>query len=225
MPYRPSGKSWHSLGFVRTFRKVAASNLVEFRRLHAAYPQAAFVALDPGIGLAYRQEYAQLWHQGGETIEVRLPQEHLAALDQRIFAKWRGQLAQRPIPKIYLLAHCFEKSALGDASQDWLAVFKRIGITVEHKQVGCCGMAGFWGYQAENKQLSTQIFKMTWLPALESMFDVNQAASQPVVLVTGGSCRHQLERCLDQTEASKFSGLKIFHPMEYLAELIRSTVN
>ena len=226
MPYRPSGKSWHSLGFVRRFRQVAATNLVEFRRLHAAYPQAAFVALDPGIGLAYRQEYAQLWHQAGETIEVRLLQEHLITMGDHIFARWRGQLAQRRLPRIYLLVHCFEKSALSDAAQDWLAVFKRVGITVEHKQVGCCGMAGFWGYQVENKKLSTQIFNLAWWPALESMLDPDPANPQPVVLVTGGSCRHQLERCLNQAAAAKFSRLKVAHPVEYLAELIRSsTIN
>ena len=230
-PYMSSGKSWHSLGFRRMFRASACRNIRSLQLQQARHPQAKFMALDPGLGLVWRQEYQQVVRPGERMVDVWLPQELLGQVSEAAVQLWRPQLAQRSRQHhVYLLVHCFEDSALSGAAAQWLAIFKRLDVAVEHKAVGCCGMAGFWGYQREFKHISAQIFASSWQAALTSIQHVaaERSAQRVVVLVTGGSCRHQLERfyCAGDGASSQggaaTGGMHFCHPLEYLAELISS---
>lgn len=223
-PYMSSGKSWHSLGFRRMFRVSAYRQIRSLQQLQAAHSQAKFMALDPGLGLVWRQEYLQLMRPGERMVDVWLPQELLGQVSSDAVQRWRAELAQRSRQHhVYLLVHCFEKSALSsDVATCWVAVFKRLGVAVEHKAVGCCGMAGFWGYQREHQQMSAQIFALSWQATLTSIQQQHTAADGPgprvIVLVTGGSCRHQLERFY--RDGATTPQLHFYHPLEYLAELL-----
>lgn len=206
--YLPTGKSWHSLGFRRHFFRTSTRRLRTMTELFRQYPRTRFMSLDPGMGLVYRQEYAQLGLDSSLT--VRLPQEVLSQIHISHYEAIKAQLVVDPKPKVYILTHCFEQSALADPARLWIEVFGRLGITVIEKSVGCCGMAGFWGYQQSNKALSEQIFARSWQPVLDSI-------DEGVVLVTGGSCRHQITRLVPIQKNYEF-----IHPLEYLAQLISS---
>ena len=218
-PYRESGKSWHTMGFLRCFRKVAIQNQEHHRRLKDAHPQASLVAIDPGLALVYRQEYKTLAEVDGinqnspSAEQVWLPQELLKRLtdshpDLPNLKKWSQH-------QVYLFGHCFETSSTASAGRQWVEVMAKFGVDITEKKVGCCGLAGFWGYKQENAETSQKIFELSWLKAIKET--CHEGTQNIVLLITGGSCRHQVARFLPAEEARRVT---IYHPLEYLALLL-----
>lgn len=101
-----------------------------------------------------------------------------------------------------LHCHCHEK-ALGYSSATLRALGAVPELAVESLDVGCCGMSGIFGYEAEHYDLSVAIAERALLPAVRS------ASAETVVLATGTSCRSQI---------GDLSPRKAFHPLEFLAE-------
>lgn len=225
-PYRESGKSWHTLGFLRCFRKVATQNQEHHRKLKESHPQASLVAIDPGLALVYRQEYQTLTaqvakastagaHQNSSPVEkVWLPQELLKRLtdshhDLPNLKEWSKD------HRVYLYGHCFEASSMTSSGRQWVEVMAKLGVDVTEKKVGCCGLAGFWGYKQENAETSQKIFDLSWLKAIKEA--CHEETQNIILLITGGSCRHQVARSLPTEEARRVT---LYHPLEYLALLL-----
>ncbi len=60
------------------------------------------------------------------------------------------------------------------------------GLEVETVDSSCCGMAGAFGYEAENYAISMQMAEASLLPA------VRKAAQSDILVADGTSCRHQI---------------------------------
>jgi Fe-S oxidoreductase len=67
----------------------------------------------------------------------------------------------------------------------------------------CCGMAGAFGYEAENYDVSIAMAEISLLPA------VRDAATDTLIVADGTSCRHQI---------ADGSGRHARHAVEVLAE-------
>jgi Fe-S oxidoreductase len=81
--------------------------------------------------------------------------------------------------------HCHQK-AFG-AFPDGLAALRRVpGLAVKPITSSCCGMAGAFGYQAENQVESHAMAEAGLLPA------VRAAAAADWIVADGTSCRHQI---------------------------------
>jgi FAD/FMN-containing dehydrogenase/Fe-S oxidoreductase len=103
-----------------------------------------------------------------------------------------------------LHVHCHQKSLLGVTAP--LKVLNGIsGCTAKLIETGCCGMAGSFGYEQENYELSMKIGGLKLFPA------ILQGATDPYIqfVANGVSCRQQI---IDGTKQ------KVFH----LAEVISS---
>ena len=105
--------------------------------------------------------------------------------------------------KYCLMPHCTEQAILPSEAAAWQAIFTSLGAELEVKNLGCCGMAGAYGYLKEQQQNSTHLFMLHWAVALE----------QPVPLATGFSCRAQVE---------KQSAKRILHPIELINQWLES---
>jgi Fe-S oxidoreductase len=98
------------------------------------------------------------------------------------------ELDLRAIPqkRALLHGHCHQKAfdVMG-------AVEKALGLVpeldVETIQSSCCGMAGGFGYEAENFEISMKMAEMDLLPA------VRQADDDTLIVAGGTSCRHQIK--------------------------------
>jgi Fe-S oxidoreductase len=87
--------------------------------------------------------------------------------------------------RVLVHGHCHEKAF--DAFKDVLEVLNAIpAAEVETIQSSCCGMAGSFGYCAENYDVSMQMAEASLLPAVRS------ADSDTIVVADGTSCRHQI---------------------------------
>jgi Fe-S oxidoreductase len=111
--------------------------------------------------------------------------------------------AQQPA-EYALLAHCTEKTALPATEKAWQTIFASVGHTLKPISVGCCGMAGTYGHEAQNLENSKALFDMSWRAP------VTQFGTQHI-LVTGFSCRSQVKRLV---------GDKPQHPLQALLSVL-----
>jgi len=176
-PSLNNGKALHVLGYLRAFERVADRTARQLDRM--ADTGIALVGIDPSMTLAYSSEYAALRLRA----RVLLPQEWLAHIIDRLPAP----APVRDPPLYRLMAHCTERSTAPAAVGQWGVVFAKLGIAFSAVDVGCCGMAGMFGHEVQNRALSENLYAMSWQPALAS------AGREDVVMANGYSCRSQVK--------------------------------
>lgn len=193
LPFMPNGKPQHVKGFLRDFAKTA-KNASDFLNQVAALG-APLIGLDASLVLVYRDEY------------VKALGAHRGDYQVALFHEW---LVKQDLPAIQtqqsfsLLAHCTEKTALPATENQWKQIYAKAGLELKAIAVGCCGMAGTYGHEAQNYDKSKALYEMSWQQPVQS-FGADQ------VLVTGFSCRSQVKR---------FEGVKPKHPLQQLLKLL-----
>lgn len=189
LPFLPNGKPQHVKGFLREFAKTAASAAQFLNQLQQL--GMPMLGLDASLVLVYRDEYHKALGDKRGDFSVQLLHE------------W---LVQQSLPKVNnaaefaLLAHCTEKTALPATEKAWQQIFSSAGLSLKPVSVGCCGMAGTYGHEAQNLDNSKALFDMSWRAPVEQ-FGTEQ------ILVTGFSCRSQVKRLV---------GDKPKHPLQAL---------
>jgi FAD/FMN-containing dehydrogenase/Fe-S oxidoreductase len=93
-----------------------------------------------------------------------------------------------PLPqlnrKALLHGHCHHKSLMKMTAEE--AVLHRIGVDFQSPAPGCCGMAGSFGLERDNYDISIAIGELELLPA------VRHAPSDWLIIADGFSCREQI---------------------------------
>ena len=189
LPFLPNGKPQHVKGFLREFAKTAASAAQFLNQLQQL--GLPMLGMDASLVLVYRDEYHKTLGDKRGDFNVQLLHE------------W---LVQQSLPRVNnaaefaLLAHCTEKTALPATEKAWQQIFSSAGLSLKPVSVGCCGMAGTYGHEAQNLDNSKALFDMSWRAPVEQ-FGTEQ------ILVTGFSCRSQVKRLV---------GDKPKHPLQAL---------
>jgi FAD/FMN-containing dehydrogenase/Fe-S oxidoreductase len=193
LPFLPNGKPQHVKGFLREFAATAATAAEFFNQLQPL--GLPMLGLDASLVLVYRDEYRKALGDRRGDFEVQL------------FHEW---LQQQQLPVLQsdavfkLFAHCTEKTALPATEKSWQQIFSRASLQLDVVAVGCCGMAGTYGHEAQNQHNSRALYDMSWQQPI--------AALQPEqILVTGFSCRSQVKR---------YEGRKPLHPLQQLLQLL-----
>lgn len=78
------------------------------------------------------------------------------------------------------------------------------GVTVDHIQADCCGIAGTYGYKTEKYQIGMDVGK--------PLFDQVKASGSPVAVCDSETCRWQI---------GKATGAEMIHPVQLLAQAYR----
>ncbi len=163
------------------------------------------LVLEPSCYSTFKDDYPDLMDDARRTTEVverifsleeflGLP-ENAAKLDT-VFEK-NGR-------RLLFHGHCQQKALIG--SEPTLNLLRHLpGVEIEEVPAGCCGMAGSFGYEKQHYELSEKIGSRHLLPA------VRKAAADTRIVVSGFSCRSQIEH---------FTGRKAVHPAEVLAEAL-----
>ena len=86
--------------------------------------------------------------------------------------------------KVLLHGHCHQKAF--DSVDATVRLMENAGIEVETIPSSCCGMAGSFGYQSENYQVSMEMAELSLLAR------VRKASAGERVVASGTSCRHQI---------------------------------
>jgi Fe-S oxidoreductase len=104
---------------------------------------------------------------------------------------------------VQLFGHCTEVSLAPEQMGTYRSMLEAAGFNVQVEATTCCGMAGVFGHEAENQEMSTALFDMGWRSKLKSGDPVHRC-------VSGYSCRSQ----------SKRFGYTLTHPIQVLASAI-----
>lgn len=205
LPYRENGKALHVKGFLSGFRRIASRSA----RLLAEAQSLGFalVGIEPAVTLTYRDEYRHLHLEGYGEVQVEMLQEFLA----RTRETWEPLLRsdqRAPTNPIRLFGHCTERTLAPASQKAWRQVFEAFGLNIETPNVGCCGMCGVFGHEAEHLEESKGVFAMSWAKKIPTNLD-----ARALVLAPGHSCRSQVKR---------FEGFVPLHPAELLVERLRT---
>src|SRR5918997_1016992 len=138
------------------------------------------VGLEPSCILTMRDDYQKLLPNDERVQKLaeatRLFEEALLELD-----------AQLPLGEgapVLLHGHCHQKALVGTGpTEEVLALAP--GTEVEVVDSGCCGMAGFWGYEQGHYDVSIKMGERRLFPAVRE-------ANESVVIAPGTSCREQI---------------------------------
>ncbi len=210
------GRTYLSVGQVEAARAEAR------RTLEALLPYVRegvpVVGLEPSCLLTLRDEFRSLL-PGDESGELAanafLLEEFLARESDA--GKLNLPLESQHGRRALLHGHCHQKAfdAVG-------AVQKVLGLVpdleVETITATCCGMAGAFGYQRENYDVSMQIGELDVLPA------VRKADADTWVVADGTSCRHQMADGAGRKDATHVASLLAAALSEQVRTSIRSEI-
>ena len=201
-PFFSSGKPLQVLGFVSEFSSIAQKNAEFFEQLGDI--DIPIVGIEPSITLTYRDEYPKTIKTSKSLPKVQLLQEFLLTERQRL-PQNKNHNSCYPAKNhnsYYLLGHCTEQTLAVASIEQWQQVFQAMGLSLQPISVGCCGMAGIYGHQAEHCQTSQDIYELSWRKHLPKLPEERQ-----YYLATGYSCRSQVKR---------IEGWKPQHPVQIL---------
>jgi Fe-S oxidoreductase len=124
--------------------------------------------------------------------------EHLEAISWRSSSSSRGAT-------VSVLPHCHQRAVQGVASE--LRVLRDSGFDVKLLDLGCCGLAGSFGFEKAHDELSRRIARDRFVPGI-----VRSSLDGPVIL-DGFSCRLQ---------AGELTNVATTSTAELLAQLLRT---
>ena len=198
-PVVHNGKALHVRGFRAAFRRIAKAQKEAIERLAAS--GQALIGLDSATRMMHDSEYRGIL---GYAPDYRVDSLASWLLQEAAAGNFPLDLFSPPSAgkTPMLFPHCMEQTADQHDIDAWKKLFRILGLPVEIRIAGCCGMSGMFGHERENRTLSKIIFEQNWLPHLDH--------DRPV-LATGFSCRCQLDRF----------GHVADHPARYLLERMR----
>lgn len=192
-----NGKALHVHGYLDRFAYTAERTSAYLNEFAAT--GVSMVGLDPSMTLVFRSEYLV---NGRAMPTVLLPQEWLIKLTPLIEREMKGTSEER----FRLIPHCTERTNAPTSSSQWKTVFRAFGLELEIANAGCCGMAGTFGHETRNRELSEKLYEMSWAEQIRT------ANSGVVVMATGYSCRSQVKEIEHKL---------IPHPLEVIRDLLR----
>jgi Fe-S oxidoreductase len=155
------------------------------------------LGLEPSCVLTLADEWPELVSNQDSNRVAQAVHLADAWLGERL-AAGEASLSLRGIGENCLFhGHCHQRSLVGvKGTGDALGQIP--GLKVTTLDVGCCGMAGAFGYEKEHYDVSVKIAGLELLPALST-------APEAMVAATGTSCRHQIH---------DLTGRRALHPLE-----------
>lgn len=201
LPFKPNGKAMHVKGFLKRFAKTAKNQAEYLNRV--AKLGVPLVGVDPAIVLAYRDEYKEILQAQRGDFHVLTAHEWL-----------KNQLDLGTIKNLsktdrtfdwYLFPHCTESTFMPNSPKEWQQIFEKFGQQLTVEKVGCCGMAGVFGHEVQNQEMSHQIYNISWGKKL-------RGKDPHFCLATGYSCRSQVKR---------YEQAVLKHPVQALLEVMK----
>jgi len=200
-PFFPNGKPLHVKGFLKEFQAMAQKNIDYLNRL--AQLEIPLVGIEPSIVLTYRDEYTKVKGLNA-SFQVKLLQDFLWEKREQLKQRMGDRISQSS--HYYLFGHCTEKTLALNSQKQWQQVFQMLKIPLNLVSIGCCGMAGIYGHEAEHYNESQGIYYLSWRRQISSDLE-----RRKYCLATGYSCRSQVKR---------FDGFIPLHPIQVLLSLI-----
>ncbi|WP_225094679.1 FAD-binding and (Fe-S)-binding domain-containing protein [Streptomyces sp. CoH27] len=170
-----------STGQLKTARRVLRRTLRILRPwLDAGTP---VVVLEPSCAAVFRADAPEMMP---DDRDVRRLADQAMTLAEVVLNRTPGWQPPHLARLATVQPHCHQHAVLGmDADTE---LMRRAGIVADVLDVGCCGLAGNFGFERGHYALSMRIGELGLLPA------VRAAAPSALVVADGYSCRTQIEQ-------------------------------
>jgi Fe-S oxidoreductase len=174
------GRPLYDFGFLDQAREYLLRILKRFEpQIRAGLP---VVMLEPSCLSVFKDELINFFPNDERAILLSRQSMMLSQFVAENPGEWRppdltGQ-------KIVLHGHCHQKSLL--TMKDEMTLLKATGAKINLLDSGCCGMAGPFGFESHNYQISQALAERVLLPA------VREAAQETLLVSNGFSCREQI---------------------------------
>jgi len=193
------GRPLYDFGLLDRAKRYLQTILVELRApIDAGTP---IVVLEPSCASVFRDELRNLFPNDARALALSRQTVLLSELLES------GPLRYEPFRmsgRLLLHGHCHQKALMKMSHAE--AVLRKMGLTVEAPDSGCCGMAGAFGFEADKYAVSQAIGERVLLPAV-------RATSLDTLIVTDGfSCREQIRQATGR-------------PAVHLAEVLKMASN
>ena len=189
-----------SLGMLDAARRNGEALIA--RLLPYAERNLPILMLEPSCATALIQDLPDLVADPSTARAVAQRVELLDAFLERELAAGhcRLPLAGAEGLTVFHHPHCHQRSLGGRAGAGGL--LKRLeGATLITSEAGCCGMAGAFGYEKKNYDLSVTVANDRLVPALGTLPD------DALIAASGFSCRHQI---------ADLTGRPAHHPIQII---------
>ncbi len=162
------------------------------------------VGIEPSAVLSFRDEYPLLL-RGREREAAEKVAAQTFLFEEFILNQYNeGKIDSGSFDKrkrsVFLHPHCHQMALSGPEAVK-MAVEIPEGTRVTLSKAGCCGMAGTFGYERKNYDLSVRIAELSLLP------EIRDIADESFIVAPGTSCRHQIY---------EGTGRRAIHPAVYL---------
>jgi len=146
------------------------------------------VILEPSCASVFRDELHNLFPTDERANRLRKQSFLLSEFLEHYAPGFRPPKLSR---KVLLHGHCHHKSLM--KMNDEEALLGKMGVDLQSLDSGCCGMAGSFGFEKNNYDVSLAVGERVLLPV------VRQAEAETLIVSDGFSCREQIS----QTTARK----------------------
>ncbi len=192
-PFVPSGKYYHLQGQRDLFRRAVAAQ----RRMVEGLVNSGteLVMIEPATQLLYSNEY--------QKSDPTFPADAVRSLPEYLVSKVDSDVSPTANPdqeNVTFFGHCAESSLAPGNNELYRQLFSAFGLQTNLITTTCCGMAGMFGHEKSNQQLSRNLFDQFWKPQIER--------SRGQLCAPGYSCRSQ---------ARRFGAGQLVHPIQTLA--------
>lgn len=184
-PILRNGKAAQVRGYLEDFDLTRAHAAATLDQLSAT--GLPLINLEPAVSMHYRQDIPAP-AAGSEPVPI-----------DRFLVRHKKYLPQGFAGDFEMIGHCTETSADPESLGRWEDIFSAAGLSLKTRRAGCCGMAGLFGHEAEHREMSREIFGLSWAERV--------AEGQGALLATGFSCRSQ---------AKRFAHVALQHPVQAL---------
>jgi len=202
-----SGRAQISMGLLDMAKKLVVKNVTNLSKI--VNVDLLMIGVEPPSVLPFREEYPKLVPPALKAKAISLGKNILLVdefLSQEIN---KGNITEQDFNEIeahiLLQGHCHHKALVDiNLTQQFLSLPKNYSVDLIPS--GCCGMAGFFGYEKNHYDLSMEIGELVVFPT------VRKADTETYIAATGASCRTQIEDGTDR---------KSLHPVELLYKALK----
>ena len=214
LPVVSTGAALISKGFLDAARRHAIKVLDALNKID---PECSWpiIGTEPPEIYSFKQDYLDLIPERDDEISRRVDKVWLLEeflVRSKAFKALGSRAEMNNLPNVKFHPHCHQR-AEGPSADGFptgvdatVQALRTCGYEVELLDVGCCGMAGTFGYETEHYDLSIKVGEMKLLPTLRAL---GATSKSWVIVSTGAACRMQI---------TQGTGLQVQHPLMLLRE-------
>lgn len=181
-----SGRSFISKGFLEEAKTIADHNISHLKGL--VNDDFYLVGIEPSAIYTFKDEYLKL---ADDRDSARSLANRIFLIEEFIQKEIElGHITSEHFTTesktIKYHGHCYQK-ALANQKSSFDILNLPVNYSVTIIPSGCCGMAGSFGYEKGNYEVSMAIGEQTLFPA------VRKASDDVIISANGTSCRHQIK--------------------------------